>query len=172
VEFACGGRVAAALLASNRRNQEAAAALRCAPAELPAAAARVAEEAVVRRKELERLLAAAAVAEAERLSAAPPGPVRGVLAPPTQGAAAWIRSVAQGLAGRGRVALLGAVEGGRAYLAFARPRGDGPDLGEALRRAAAALGGKGGGAPDLAQGGGPEAARLEQVLEEAERGLG
>jgi alanyl-tRNA synthetase len=171
VEFACGGRVVAALLAVSRRAQEAAAALRCAPAELPAAAVRVAEESALRRKELERLLATAAVAEAERLAAAPPGPVRAVLVPPAQGAAAWLRSVAQGLAGRGRLALLGAVEDGRAYLAFARPRGEGPDLGGALRRAATALGGKGGGSPDLAQGSGTDAARLEQVLGEVERGL-
>jgi alanyl-tRNA synthetase len=33
--------------------------------------------------------------------------------------------------------------------------------------AAAALGGKGGGAPDLAQGGGPDAARLAEVLRAA-----
>ncbi|HET9599880.1 MAG TPA: DHHA1 domain-containing protein, partial [Anaeromyxobacteraceae bacterium] len=40
----------------------------------------------------------------------------------------------------------------------------GPDLGAALREAAAVLGGKGGGAPDLAQGGGPGAARLAEAL--------
>ncbi|HVO19314.1 MAG TPA: alanyl-tRNA editing protein [Anaeromyxobacter sp.] len=171
VEFICGGRVASALDEANRWLREAAAALRCAPAELPAAAVRVAAEATARRKDLDGLLSAAALGEADRLAASAPGLVRAVLVPPAQGAAAWIRAVAQGLAARGRVALLGASEGGRAYLAFARPRGEGPDLGAALRRAAGALGGKGGGAPDLAQGSGTEVSRLAEILAEAERSL-
>uniref|UniRef100_UPI001F599E88 DHHA1 domain-containing protein n=2 Tax=unclassified Anaeromyxobacter TaxID=2620896 RepID=UPI001F599E88 len=76
------------------------------------------------------------------------------------------------LAARGRVALVGAVEEGRAHLAFARPRGEGPHLGELVRAAAAALSGKGGGAPDLAQGSGPDGSRLEAALAEAEAALG
>jgi alanyl-tRNA synthetase len=73
---------------------------------------------------------------------------------------------------RGRVALLGAVEDGRAHLAFARPKAaGGPHLGERVRAASAALGGKGGGAPDFAQGSGGDAGRLRLVLEEAGRGI-
>ena len=60
---------------------------------------------------------------------------------------------------------------GRAHLAFARPKGAGAHLGELVRAAAAVLGGKGGGAPDLAQGSGPEWTMLERALEQAARAL-
>ncbi|HMA38812.1 MAG TPA: DHHA1 domain-containing protein [Gemmatimonadales bacterium] len=76
------------------------------------------------------------------------------------------------VAAKGRLALLGAVEDGRAYLAFARAKGAGPHLGELVRAAAAALGGKGGGSPEQAQGSGPEAARLDEALDAAARGAG
>ena len=76
--------------------------------------------------------------------------------------------MAQGLASRGRTALLGAEEEGRGVLCFAKPKGAaGPAMGELLREAVALLGGKGGGAPDLAQGGGPEGSRLEAALDVA-----
>jgi alanyl-tRNA synthetase len=174
VEFLCGGRVIAALAEANGRIQEATGAFRCAPAELPAAAARAAGEAATRRKEMDRLLAAAAEAEAARLAAAgapAPAPVRAVLAPPVAGAAGWARTVAQALAARGRVAVLGAEEDGRAYLAFARPRGPGANMGELLRASAATLGGKGGGSAEFAQGGGTEVDRLDEALEKAQREL-
>jgi alanyl-tRNA synthetase len=60
--------------------------------------------------------------------------------------------------------VLGAVVEGRAHLCLARPRGPGPHLGEAIRDAVALVGGKGGGAADLAQGSGPDAARLDDAL--------
>ena len=75
--------------------------------------------------------------------------------------------LAQALAGRDRLALLGARGEGRAYLCFARAKGAGPDMGALLREAVATLGGKGGGAPDLAQGAGPAAEKLPQALEGA-----
>jgi alanyl-tRNA synthetase len=174
VEFLCGERVVRALAEANARLAAAAAPLRCAPADLPEAVARLAADGAARRKELDQLVVALAAAEAERLAAAGPGAVRAVLSPPVAGAAGWLRAVAQALAGLGRVALLGAVEDGRAFLAFARPRGGGaeqPDMGARLRAAAAALGGKGGGSPELAQGGGPDAARLEAALAAAAEGL-
>jgi alanyl-tRNA synthetase len=168
VEFVCGGRVVRALAQASDRLQRAAEALRCAPAEVPVAAARVADEALLRRKEGDRLVAALAAGEAERLAAASAGPIRAVLAPPTPGAGpGFLRAVAAAVAARGRVALLGAVEDGRAHLAFARPKGPGPHLGERVRAAAAAVGGKGGGAPDAAQGSGPDVGKLEAALDAA-----
>jgi alanyl-tRNA synthetase len=171
VEFVCGGRVVRALAEANRRLGAAAEALRCAPAEVDAAAARAAADGAQRRKDLEKLLGAAADAEAARLAVGE-GDVVAAVAPPVAGAAAWLAAVAKALAARGRTAWLGAAEDGRAFLAFARPREakGGPHMGERVRVAAAALGGKGGGAPDLAQGGGPDAARLEEVLRAAARG--
>jgi alanyl-tRNA synthetase len=170
IEFVCGARVVAALTAAGERLAAAADALRCAPAEVPRAAARAAEEATARRKDAERLALALAAGEADRLAtAAGAGPVRAVLAPPGPGAAGYARAVAAALAGKGRVAIVGAVEEGRAHLAFARPKGPGPHLGELVRAAAATLGGKGGGAPDQAQGSGPDAARLDEALDAAAR---
>ena len=83
-----------------------------------------------------------------------------------------MRALAQALAARGRTALLGAREGARAFLCFARPKGPGPDLGALLREAAAGLGGKGGGSPDLAQGGGSEVGKVGEVIAEAARKIG
>jgi len=84
---------------------------------------------------------------------------------PPLAAPVGLRAVAQALAARGRVALLAGVDEGRASLCFARPRGPGPHLGDLVREAAALLGGKGGGAPDLAQGGGPGADRIGEALD-------
>jgi alanyl-tRNA synthetase len=162
--------VVALLAAGGERLGSAARALRCAPAEVAAAAARAAEDAAARRKDVERLLAVAAEAEAARLAGGQDGPaVKAVLSPPVAGAAAWLKAVGQALAARGRIALLGAVEEGRAHLGFTRPRGEGPHLGQALQAAVALLGGKGGGAPDAAQGSGPAIGMLEAALGEAAR---
>ena len=170
VEFVCGGRVVAMLAGAGERLGSAAQALRCAPAEVAVAAARAAEDASARRKDVEKLLLVAAEAEAARLAAREEGPaVKAVLSPPVAGAAAWLKAVGQALAARGRVALLGAVEDGRAHLGFTRPRGEGPHLGQALQTAVALLGGKGGGAPDAAQGSGPAIGMLEAALGEAAR---
>lgn len=57
----------------------------------------------------------------------------------------------------GVVALLGAAAGTRANFVFARSADVEADMGALLRRAAAASGGKGGGRPDFAQGGGAPA---------------
>jgi alanyl-tRNA synthetase len=169
VEFVCGGRVVGALARAGERLAAAAQALRCAPAEVPDAAQRAADELAVRRREADRLGAAIAEAEAVGLAGAAAGPdvaIRAVLAPPGP-AAAHLRAVAATLAARGRTAFLGAVEDGRAYLCFARPRGPGANLAEAVRAAAGRLGGKGGGAPDLAQGSGPLAEELPAALDAA-----
>jgi alanyl-tRNA synthetase len=174
VEFVCGGRTVRLLAELQERLARAAEHLRCAAAEVADAARRTTEDLAARRKEAEKLALALADGEAARLAAgavrpaAAGGPVvRAVLVPPGGGAAAWLRGVAGGLAARGCTALLGAVEDGKGFLCFARPRGPGPAMGELLREAVALLGGKGGGAPDLAQGGGPDGSRLEAALEAA-----
>ena len=182
VEFVCGARTVRLLAALNDRLGRAAEALRCAPGEVAEAARRTADDLSARRKEAERLALALADGEAARLAAeaAASGSVTAgtsagplicrALVPPGGGAAAWLRAVGQGLAARGVTALLGAEEEGRGVLCFARPKGPGPSMGDALKAAVALLGGKGGGAPDLAQGGGPEGSKVAEALEAA-RGL-
>jgi len=165
VEFACGGRVLGLLHQAEDRLARASAALRCAPAELVGAVEKLAEEGSARRKELDRMLGSLAAVEAVRLegTAAAPAPVVARL-DGSLGSPAGLKAVGQALASRGRTALLGGLEGGRAHLCFARARGPGAHLGELLRESAALLGGKGGGAPDLAQGSGPDAGRLDEAL--------
>ena len=163
-EFVCGARVVRALGLAWERLGAASQSLSCAPPELPEAAARLAEESLARKKEIDHLVLALAEAAADRLASSSAGPVASRLDPPLAAPPA-LRAVAQSLAARGRVALLAGVEEGRASLCFARPRGPGPHLGDLVREAAAVLGGKGGGAPDLAQGGGPGADRIGEALD-------
>jgi len=164
VEFVCGARVVRALGLAWERLGAASQSLRCAPPELPEAAARLAEESLARKKEVDHLVLALAEAAADRLAGGAAGPVASRLDPPLA-APAGLRAVAQALAARGRVALLAGVDEGRASLCFARPRGPGRHLGDLVREAAALLGGKGGGAPDLAQGGGPGSERIGEALD-------
>lgn len=172
VEFVCGGRTVRMLAEAQERLGRAAEALRCAAAEVAEAARRTADDLTARRKEAERMALALADGEAARLAGAGGPVVRAVLVPPGGGAAAWLRGVAAGLAARGCTALLGAVEDGKGFLCFARPKGPGPAMGDLLKEAVALLGGKGGGAPDLAQGGGPDGARVEAALDAAAARLG
>lgn len=180
VEFVCGARTVRLLAALNDRVARAAEALRCAAGEVAEAARRTADDLAARRKEAERLALALADGEAARLAAEAAGPAEGgagplvcrALVPPGGGAAAWLRAVGQGLAARGVTALLGAEEEGRGVLCFARPKGAGPSMGDALQAAVALLGGKGGGAPDLAQGGGPEGAKVAEALQAAKALVG
>ncbi len=165
VEFACGGRVLALLHQAEERLSQASAVLRCAPPELAVAVGKLSEEGQARRKELGVLLETLAGVEAERLAGIHPAgvPVSARLSGP-MGSPAGLKAVAQALAARGRIALVGAVDGERAHLCFARARGPGVNLGELLRQSVALLGGKGGGAPELAQGSGPDPVRLDEAL--------
>jgi alanyl-tRNA synthetase len=63
----------------------------------------------------------------------------------------------------GIVALL-AARGEKAQLVFSRGPGLDHDMGAILRAACAVVGGKGGGRPHLAQGGGPDPSRLDEAL--------
>lgn len=69
--------------------------------------------------------------------------------------AALLRDAASGLIGQpGVIALLGAMNGDQAIYVFGRSADVAQNMGELLRNSARAFGGKGGGRPDFAQGGG------------------
>lgn len=69
--------------------------------------------------------------------------------------AALLRDAASGLIGQpGVIALLGAMNGDQAIYVFGRSADVERNMGELLRNSARAFGGKGGGRPDFAQGGG------------------
>jgi alanyl-tRNA synthetase len=64
------------------------------------------------------------------------------------------------------VALLASKEGGTARLVFARSANLSADMNALMRAACESLGGRGGGKPEFAQGGGPKVSELHRVLEE------
>ncbi|HXG67059.1 MAG TPA: DHHA1 domain-containing protein [Blastocatellia bacterium] len=63
------------------------------------------------------------------------------------------------------IALLGSKDGDTARLVFARSANLPHHMGQLLAEACAVLGGRGGGRPDLAQGGGPNVEKLEAALQ-------
>ena len=157
---------------------EAAAALRAAPAELPARIASLMEE----RRKLERELA-----DVKRALASGGGGKAAPAAKMVSGIKFDGRAVAdlpakelKGLAddmkreiGSGIVALISTVEGKASLVVGVTddltPRFSAVDL---VKLGAAALGGKGGGGrPDMAQAGGPDAGAADAALEAVERGI-
>jgi alanyl-tRNA synthetase len=70
------------------------------------------------------------------------------------------------------VALLGTRDAGAARLVFARAASLDQNMGQLLAEACQLLGGRGGGKPELAQGGGPDAAKLEEAISLAAGKLG
>jgi alanyl-tRNA synthetase len=167
VEFVCGGRVVKLLAEQSLAVTSAAQSLGCGPAEVAEAAARTRAAERAQQKLADGLAEELCVLLAKELHAAQPsGPVVALLQRP----ASFARGVASALSASGRIALVAAVDGGRAQLCFARPKGPGPALNERLKVALALLGGKGGGAPDHAQGSG-DAAKVQEALEQARAGL-
>ena len=173
VTFAAGGRALEDYARANRAARAAAALFSVGRDEAAEAAARLQEE----NRQLQRRLRAAeetaARAEARELyekaaaSEVGGGPV--VVARAFEGRdAEGLRRLAASLAARARaVALLGSVEGGAARLVFARAADVDVDMNALMREACRTLGGRGGGRPDMAQGGGQQAERLGEALDAA-----
>jgi alanyl-tRNA synthetase len=70
------------------------------------------------------------------------------------------------------VALLGSRDGDSARLVFARSSDAPGDMNTLMHRACSVIGGRGGGRPDMAQGGGKNVNRLSAAIEEAASSLG
>src|SRR5829696_6867486 len=174
VTFAAGARALEDYARANRTARAAAALFSVGRDEAAEAAARLQEE---NRGLLRRLRAAeelAARAEARELyeeavssEADANGPV--VVARAFEGRdAESLRRLASALAAHARaVALLGSVEGGAARLVFARSSEAPGDMNALMREACQTLGGRGGGRPEMAQGGGQHAERLNEALDAA-----
>jgi alanyl-tRNA synthetase len=174
VTFAAGGRAVEEYARANRTARAAAALFSVGRDEAAEAAARLQEE----HRQLQRRLRAAeetaARAEArelyeEGLASAEDEGAPVVVARAFEGLdAEGLRRLASALAAHPRaVALLGSAEGGAARLVFARGTGAPCDMNALMREACQTLGGRGGGRPDMAQGGGQHVERLAEALDAA-----
>ncbi len=159
VEFLCAGRALADYRARQDVVRQLGELLTTGAAELPAAVARLQDELKAARAELKQREAALLALEAAQLSAeaGQHGAARLVTRVFAGRSPDELRRLASAIAGtEGTVALLG-LAGERSHLVFARSADAPGDMGALLRPALAALGGRGGGSPTLAQGGGPAA---------------
>jgi alanyl-tRNA synthetase len=175
ITFACGGR-AVRMLAELASSVDACVErLSAPPPELPSAIDRLQAQLGEARRELKRLAGALAAAEAEaRLASARSiGGCRAVIAVLDDRGAEEIALLARSCASRpGAIALLAAGRPGsdKTFLVFARSEegAAGPlDMGQLLAAVCKPRGGKGGGGPTFARGGGVPTERLREALEEA-----
>lgn len=168
-EYAAGHHGVDRWQSDERLLREAAAELQVAPSELPAAARRFFAEWKEQRKLLDEvrqqlagLRASAAAGEAETVAG-----VR-IVVQAGLDAASLQKTAAELVSEPNTVALLAAVpDGGPVRLLFGRSSDIDLDMGAIVRDAAAALGGKGGGRPDFAQGAGPDGAKLGDAMQAA-----
>ncbi len=175
VEFLCGER---ALEDYGRRQdvlRQLGAALTTGAAELPGAVARLQDELKAARAELKQREAALLALEAAQLLAAaePLGEARLVARVFTGREPDELRRLAGALVEAGGVVALLGLAGERSHLIFCRSADAPGSMGELIKPALAALGGRGGGGPTLAQGGGPAAgeATLAYILSTAAASL-
>jgi alanyl-tRNA synthetase len=174
VEFVCGGRALRDYRLKNRVLSALAAELHVGQLELPSALERLRAAEERQRKALEqaeaRLLdvdSAALLAAAETVSDAPV-----VVASYADRTLDNLRLLARKIADGGGVALLAlrpdpAETSAKAQLVFTRAAQLPYDMGALLKTAAGLIGGRGGGRPEAAQGGGPDVARLDEALQAA-----
>jgi alanyl-tRNA synthetase len=170
VEFVCGGRALADYHRANRTALDVARLFSTGRDDGPGSVRRLLDETKELRRRVRDLAEIASEVEGRRLYAE--GDERDgyrVVARRLDGRSAdELRLVAHKVLAEGpALALLASDDGGVARLVFAK--GDVPalaaiDCGALMRSACATLGGRGGGRPEMAQGGGPDAASIDDAL--------
>jgi alanyl-tRNA synthetase len=154
--FVCGGRALTVL----RTYRDAVAccvrALSVLPAELPAAVERMQAEGKELRRTINGLQESLATHEAARLLSSAPdsGGVRVVVEVLDGWDAAGLKTIASAIAASGPAAVTLVSASAPAFVAVARSAGLAVDAGSVLKQLIERFGGRGGGKPDLAQGGG------------------
>jgi alanyl-tRNA synthetase len=170
VEFVCGGR---ALADYRLSNATAFAVARLFSAERDSSAelvARALQESKATKKRIRELLELAMTAEAMEMLAATAASAshKTVQAVFDGRDIEEVRVLAAKIVAREpAVALLATKQAGAARLVFARSASLEQNMGQLLAEACDILGGRGGGKPDLAQGGGPNLERVEEAIRAA-----
>jgi len=174
VEFVCGGRAVSTARHDYSALTAAAGALSTHIWELPQQILKSQEEAKAAARAQQKLLEEVAELHAFRLLASAPveNGRKKIVRVINDRELGFVRLVAQKIAGGSEpaIALLAATSG-PPTLVFAQSPGLPSDMGAEMKKAMASLGGRGGGSKDFAQGGAPDAARVEALLQEVARGL-
>ena len=172
VEFVCGDRALADYHESVSRVRALASVLSSSEADLVDTATKLQAERKSMSKELAKLKSRALLADAESwmAKAAEIGEWRVLIDHVEALGPGEMRVLAQKLVEKpSRIVLLGAVDDGRAHLVFARSKDTDADMNALLRAALGVVAGRGGGSAEIAQGGGPNTAGIDDALAAAKR---
>jgi alanyl-tRNA synthetase len=173
VEFVCGARALADYRRANRTALEVARVFSTGREDGPDAVRRLVDEAKQLRRRVRDLAEIASEVEGRRLYAEGEEcqGYRVVVRRLDGRSADELRLVAHKVLAEGpALVLLASDDGGTARLVFAKsdaPALGAVDCGALMRAACETLGGRGGGRPDMAQGGGPDASRIDAALANA-----
>ncbi|HEX8142893.1 MAG TPA: DHHA1 domain-containing protein [Pyrinomonadaceae bacterium] len=176
LEFVAGRRVLADYRRANRTARRVAALFSIARDEAPVSVARLLEENKQLSRRIRTLEEAASRTEGEELlSGAAPRPTDGLrlIARTFDGRdAEALKHLALAIIAHPQtIALLGSRDGETARLVFARSADAPGDMNTLMRHACSLLDGRGGGRPDMAQGGGHLVHKLDDAIEAARRAL-
>jgi alanyl-tRNA synthetase len=174
VEFVCGSRLLRDYHVNNSITETLARQFTVGRTETPASVTRLMEENKILQRRSRQLAEVAARVEAEELfnRVGESNGQRIVVRTFTDRDFEEAKLLAHKLAAHpGVVALLAVVQAGAAKLVFARSANLTCDMNSLLRQACETLGGRGGGKPDFAQGGGSQVELLEEVLARAKAGI-
>ena len=163
IEFVAGMRALADYRKANKSSREVAALFSTGRDDAPQVAAQMVEEHKELNRRIRVLEELAAEVEAEKLLASA---TQGVVSQILNGRdAESLKKLAHALIAKpGVVALLASRDKDMARLVFARSADAPGDMSALMREACAMLDGRGGGKPELAQGGGKNLARLEEAI--------
>lgn len=163
IEFVAGTRALADYRKANRSAREVAALFSAGREDIPQLASQVLNEVKDLQRRIRILEELSAEVEASKLLATAAG---GVVTQVFEGRdAESLKRLAQALiANAGTIALLGSRDKDTARLVFARSADAAGDMNALMREACGLLDGRGGGKPELAQGGGKRVELLDEIL--------
>ena len=174
VEFVCGARAVSTARRDHAALTEAAGALSTHIWELPQQIRKSLDEIKAAGRTQQKLLEELAAMHAVRLLAETTADKgrKTIVRVIADRELAFVRLLGQKIAAAGEPAIaLLASTAGQPTLVFAQSPGLPSDMGAEMKKAMAALGGRGGGSHDFAQGGAPDAAKIDKVLSDISREL-